>query len=141
MTVCSAFVDTVECTLTLTNSYNIKFTVLTLLLIYSIVALYFSNNIDKEASYMHYWAYWFSKVVSYIYIGFSALFYLLLLNQNISIGVFITIIAGFYLLFVAVIIGVIVYQGASRTFQIFGFDDWNVMKDSMNEKKSKRKYG
>lgn len=90
---------------------------------------------------MHYWGYYLSLVLGWIYVVFSPLFFLLLLNQNISLEVFVTIIGGFYLIMTALFIGMSIYAGSSNVLRIFGIDDWNEIKDKMAERKSKRKYG
>ena len=141
MVTCATYSSNVDCLLTLTNEYNIKLTVLGLLLIYSAIVFYFSRYIDAEKSYMHFWGYYLSKVLPILYIVFLPLFYLFLLSYNISLEIFITILVSFYLLGTALFIGVAIYSGSSFIWRMFGFDDWNEFKDHMREKRSLRKYG
>lgn len=141
MITCNSFSQQIDCVLTYTNEYNIKLIVLTLLFFYSLFMLWYSKNIDVEKSYMHFWGFWFSKVISIIYIIFSPLFYLLLLTYNLSLELFILFIVGFYLLATAVFIGVSIYSGTGQIWKLFGYDDWNSFKDNYRERKSIKKYG
>lgn len=123
------------------NLYNIKLIVLSLLLFYSILAFLFKDRINTEKTYFHYWVGNLTKVFSWVYLIFSPLFYLFLLNYNITMEVFVLIIIAFYLCFTALFIGLSIYYGTSEIFRVFGFDDWNEFKSKYQEKKSMKKYG
>ena len=90
---------------------------------------------------MHYLFGNLTKIFSYMYIIFSPLFYLLLLNVNISMENFVLMVVSFYLFFTALFIGMSIYKGSSEVFKLFGFDDWNEFKDKRKEEKSIKKYG
>ena len=138
---CSGFTSNLDCALTYSSEYHIKFTILFILLVYSAVVYYFSKNIEKEKSYVHFWLFYLSKVLSVIYIVFSPLLFMLLMPHGISLEVFITIIITFYLLFTALFIGLSIYYGTSAIWQVLGFEDWNEFKDKYKERRSKLKYG
>jgi hypothetical protein len=95
----------------------------------------------KEKSYMHFWSFWTGKVLSIGYIFFCPLLFTLLLNHTIQLEVFLIMIVAFYFLLVALFIGMAIYIGSSEIFKMFGYDDWNEFKDSMQDKKSMKKYG
>lgn len=141
---CSTFIDLTTCSLTLTNLYNIKLSTLTILLIYSGLLFYLINDLDskwKEKSYMHYWAFWIGKVLSIGYIVFSPLLYTLLLDHSINLEIFLIIIVALYFMMLAVFLGMVIYGGNSHIFKMFGFDDWNELKDTRADSKSMKKYG
>lgn len=138
---CSSFTSSVDCVLTLTNDYNIKLWVLSILVFYSVLGVLFYNKINIEKSYMHFWTHYLTKVLSYGFLIFTPLFFVLLLRHDISLEIFITIIISFYLMFTSLFIGMSVYYGSSHAFKMFGFDDWNEFKDNMKDKKSLKKYG
>lgn len=133
--------ETVLYVVTLQNTYNIKLIVLFLLMFYSILGFLFSHKIDTNKSYMHYWAGNLTKIFSYMYLIFSPMFFLFLMNLNITMEIFVLIIIGFYLMFTALFIGMSIYKGSSEVLKIFGFDDWNDFKDKRKERLSLKKYG
>lgn len=133
--------ETVLFVMTSQNTQDIKFIVLALLFIYSILGIFLNHKIDTQKSYMHFWLGNLTKIMSYIYIIFSPLTFLLLLNLNITMEMFVLMIAAFYLMFIALFIGMSIYQGSSEVFKIFGYDDWNEFKDERKARKSLKKYG
>lgn len=141
---CSVFIDGITCGLSYTNLYNIKITALTILVIYSLFIYYILSNKDKkwrEQSYMHFWAFWLGKVLSILYLVFTPLLLTLLLDHSINLEIFLTIIISFYLVLTALFIGMSIYIGSSNIWRMFGFDDWNEMKDTIKDNRSMKKYG
>lgn len=125
---------------TQTNT-NIKFVVLVLLLIYSILLFLIKNKFDANKSMVNYWLRIFCHVLPIIYIVFTPLAFLFLLNINITMELFISIIMVGHLVMIPLVIGVGLFRGGELVTKIAGINDSKSFRDRIAERKSMRKYG
>lgn len=94
MTLCTEFANQTECLIVLNNEYNIKLTILVLILLISMILFYLSFKIDQNDQ-SGLLMYIFMRYISLIFIIFSIPLFLLL-NINIRLETFLILIAIIY---------------------------------------------
>lgn len=132
MSICTNFVNQAECAIALNNEYNVKLISLFLLLILSVYLWYMSKKIDSNESYYHFFLYLITAYMPIIYILSSPLFALILL-YNITIEMFIGILAGIYLIAFVLGFGLLLLFSKKKIYNL-------ISKENVDEMREMRKY-
>ena len=142
MVTCIDYSNSVECALSLTNDYNIKLLILSLVFILSVAMLIYSKHTEKtkdEDLHGMVKNYIF-KFIPPIYIAFSPLS-LILLRHNISFEIFIIIFSGMAGIVVTLALLLTFSLVPRGMFNVMGQKEKDIWKTNLKHEATERKHG
>lgn len=113
------------------QEFYLKFTILTLILLYFLYMFYRSSEININESYYNFLRYIMTKYVALVYILFSPLFYIFLI---LDMERFYTFLFGLYGGAFAIILGLVSLWGKNKVLEFMS-------KDSTEQRRENKKYG
>jgi len=142
MVTCNSFNNNVECALSLTNDYNIKLMIISLVFMLAIAMLVYSKYLSKtQDDDMHNMVkYYMFKYVPPVYIIFSPMT-LLLLRHDIDFGMFLVIFSGFGGVVVSGVLLLAFSLVPRAMFNVMGQKEQDIWRTNMKHEKTERKYG
>jgi len=140
MVLCDSFSNNIECVLELTNVYNIKLIILCMMLLYSLIMIYYSNYIKDSKDNYNLWKTYIFKVLPYIYL-ISVLPGFLMLKHSLSLEIFITSIVGIGFVCFTLFLGLSISYSTNFILKLFGMPEERLYNDNKKYKSTEKKHG
>jgi hypothetical protein len=119
MVTCAGFTNNLECVLTYQNDFNIKLMLLTFLMLFIFLSIWYSREMSYGDDVMDIYK-WFSfNAFPKVLLVFSPFFWLML-SHNVNVELVINTMAVIYFLVLALFIGLALFYAKNKIKNIMG---------------------